>query len=146
MRRQRYWIGQMATRFDFVRIMFLVAALNDLNIKMCDIGNAYLNAETRERVWFRAGTEWGSSRAGCQVMIVRALYGLKTSGAEWKKTFAEYIKHTLAYDPCIRADDNIYLRAEKTGDGHKYYSYIVVYVDDVLCIHEHPDRVLCMIN
>ena len=131
---------------DSVRIMFLVAALNDLNIEMCDIGNAYLNAETRERVWFRAGSEWGSSRAGCQVMIVRALYGLKTSGAEWKKTFAEYIKHTLGYDPCIGADDNIYLRAEKTGDGHEYYSYIVVYVDDVLCIHQHPDRVLSMIN
>ena len=55
---------------DSVRIMFLVATLNDLNIKMCDIGNVYLNAETRERVWFRAGSEWGSSRAGCQVMIV----------------------------------------------------------------------------
>ena len=35
---------------DSVRIMFLVAALNDLDIKMCDIGNAYMNAETRERV------------------------------------------------------------------------------------------------
>ena len=44
------------------------------------------------------------------------------------------------------ADDNIYPRAEKTGDGHEYYSYIVVYVDDVLCIHQCPDRVLSMIN
>ena len=36
---------------DSVRIMFLIAVLNDLDVKMCDIGNAYLNAETRERVW-----------------------------------------------------------------------------------------------
>ena len=28
---------------DSVRIMFLVAALNDLDVKMCDIGNAFLN-------------------------------------------------------------------------------------------------------
>ena len=35
--------------------MFLVAALNDLDIKMCDIKNAYLNDETRERLWFTAG-------------------------------------------------------------------------------------------
>ena len=41
---------------DSVPIMFLIAALNDLNIS--DIGNAYLNAETRERLWFRVGTEW----------------------------------------------------------------------------------------
>ena len=45
---------------DSVRIMFLIAALNDLDIKMCDIGNAYLNAETRERLWFQAGQKWGS--------------------------------------------------------------------------------------
>ena len=50
--------------------MFLIAALNGLDIKMCDIGNAYLNAETRERVWFRVGPEWGPSREGCQVIIV----------------------------------------------------------------------------
>ena len=131
---------------DSVRIMFLIAALNDLDIEMCDIGNAYLNAETRERVWFRAGDEWGSARAGCQVMIIRALYGLKTSGAEWKKTFADYIKHTLGYDPCIGADDNVYLRAEKTSDSNEYYSYIVVYVDDVLCLHKDPGRILNMIN
>ena len=67
---------------DLVRIMFLIAVLNDLNIKMCDIVNAYLNTETRERVWFTAGSEWGKSREGCQVIIIRALYGLKSSGAE----------------------------------------------------------------
>ena len=71
---------------DSVRIMFLVAALNDLDVKMCNIGNAYLNAETKERVWFQAGPEWGKSREGSTVIIVRALYGLKSSGAEWKKT------------------------------------------------------------
>ena len=74
--------------------MFLVAALNNLDVKMCDIGNAYLNAETRERLWFTAGQEWGS-RARYEVIIVRALYGLKTSGAKWKKTFSSYIKNNL---------------------------------------------------
>ena len=131
---------------DSVRIMFLVAALNDLDIQMCDIGSAYLNAETRERVWFKAGAEWGDVRAGSQVIIIRALYGLKSSGAEWKKTFSDYIKYTLGYEPCVGADDNIYLRAEKTSDGQEYYSYLVVYVDDVLCINKDPKKVLDMIN
>jgi hypothetical protein len=126
--------------------MFLVAALNDLDIQMCDIGNAYLNAETRERVWFRAGAEWGDTKVGSQVIIIRALYGLKSSGAEWKKTFSDYIRYTLGYEPCIGADDNIYIRAEKTTDGREYYSYIVEYVDDVLCIHISPEKVLNIIN
>ncbi|GFH48968.1 hypothetical protein CTEN210_05444 [Chaetoceros tenuissimus] len=101
--------------------MFLIAALNDLDIKMCDIGNAYLNAETRERVYFIAGPEWGS-RAGMPVTIVRALYGLKSSGAEWKKSFASYIKHTLGYEPCVGSDDNVYLKAMKDKDGNRDYA------------------------
>ena len=130
---------------DSVRIMFLIAALNDLDIKMCDIGNAYLNAETRERLWFQAGNEWGD-RSGCPVIIVRALYGLKSSGAEWKKTFAEYIRYTLGFEPCIGADDNVYIKAEKDNDGNEYYSYLIVYVDDVLLIHKDPDKYMNLIN
>ena len=98
--------------------MLLVAALNDLDIKMFDIVNAYLNSETRERLWFTAGQEWGS-RAGYEDIIVHALYGLKTNGAEWKKTFSSYIKNTLGYSACIGADDNVYLRADKDEDGNK---------------------------
>ena len=101
--------------------MFLVSALNDLDVKMCDIGNAYLNAETRERQWFTAGQDW-KIRVGYEVIIVRALYVLKTSGVEWKKTFSSYIKNTLGYSTCIGADDNVYLRAEKDEDGNEYYS------------------------
>ena len=60
---------------------------------------------------------------------------LKKSGAEWKKTFSSYIKNTLEYSACIGADDNFYLRAEKDEDGNEYYSYLFVYVEDVLSIH-----------
>ena len=35
---------------DSVRIGFLLAALNDLELLAADVGNAYLNAPTRERV------------------------------------------------------------------------------------------------
>jgi hypothetical protein len=45
---------------DSVRIAFLTAALNDVNVMTCDIGNAYLNAPCRERIWFVAGPEFGS--------------------------------------------------------------------------------------
>lgn len=30
--------------------------------------------------------------------------------------------------------------------GNKYYSYLIVYVDDVLCIDKEPDKILNMIN
>ena len=80
------------------------------------------------------------------MIIVRALYGLKPSGAEWKKTFASYIKNTLGYSPCIGADNNVYLGLEKNENGEEYYSYLVVYADGVLSIHKDPDKVLNIVN
>ena len=40
---------------DTVRIAFLVAALNNLNIFAGDIQNSHLNAETEEKIFFYAG-------------------------------------------------------------------------------------------
>jgi hypothetical protein len=61
---------------DSVRIGFLLAALNNLDLVSIDIGNAYLQAKTKERVYTIAGPEFGELQ-GQKVIIVRALYGLK---------------------------------------------------------------------
>ena len=44
---------------DSVRIVLMIAALNDLDIEGADIENAYLTAPCRERVWMRGGIEFG---------------------------------------------------------------------------------------
>ena len=54
---------------ESVRLMFLIAALNDLNVVMTDIGNAYLNAKVREKIWSTAGPEFGEHN-GAVVLIV----------------------------------------------------------------------------
>ena len=58
---------------DSVRIAFLVAALNDLDVFACDIGNAYLNAKCREKIWFEAGVECGKSLKGRVMKLTHAL-------------------------------------------------------------------------
>ena len=42
---------------ESVKIAFLITALNDLDVMLCDIGSAYLNAPCREKIWFVAGQE-----------------------------------------------------------------------------------------
>jgi hypothetical protein len=120
---------------DSVRLAFLLAALNDLDIMACDIGNAYLNAPCRERVWFVAGPEFGS-RQGTVVKVVRALYGLKSSGASWRSMFNTTIRD-MGFEPTV-ADPDVYRRAFAKPSGFKYYEYILVYVDDVLIISHEP--------
>ena len=120
---------------DSVRLAFLIAALNDLKILACDVGNAYLNAPCREKVWFIAGPEFGS-RQGTVIKIVRALYGLKSSGASWRAMFNNTIRD-MGFESTI-ADPDAYRRAFTKPDGFKYYEYLLVYVDDVLIISHDP--------
>jgi hypothetical protein len=60
---------------DSVRIAFLIAALNGLDILAGDVQNAYLNAPTKERCYTIAGPKFCPDNEGRPVMIVRALYG-----------------------------------------------------------------------
>jgi len=73
---------------ESICIAFTIAALNDLQVFAANVGNAYLNAPCREKIWTCAGKEFGSDE-GAVVIIVQALYGLKTSGAAWHATFAQ---------------------------------------------------------
>jgi hypothetical protein len=54
---------------ESVRIAFLLAALNDLQVCAANIGNAYLNANCHEKIWTIAGPEFGSKKGS--VMIIR---------------------------------------------------------------------------
>jgi hypothetical protein len=55
--------------------------LNDLYLIAADIGNAYLNVPTKENVNKTCGMEFGHRRK--IAVIIKALYGLKSSGAAW---------------------------------------------------------------
>jgi len=120
---------------DSVRIGFLIAALNNLDLVAADIGNAYLQAETKEKVYTIAGHEFGELQ-GKTIIIVRALYGLKSSGAAWHDHFAQTL-HDLGFKTSY-ADPDVWLRPNVKGSGFKYYEYILVYVDDLLIISHEP--------
>ena len=61
---------------DTVQIGLLVAALNGLNILAGDIQNVFLEAPTKEKVFFYAGEEWKSNKDRI-VVVVRAFYMVK---------------------------------------------------------------------
>ena len=67
---------------DSVRIILLVAALNDLEVLCGDVQNAYLTALNKEKVYTRVGKEFtcvpdNEDLAGKILIISKALYGLK---------------------------------------------------------------------
>jgi hypothetical protein len=89
---------------ESVRIAFLIAALNDIEILSTDVGNAYLQAPTRKRVHTTAGPEFGPHRIAQTVIIVRALCGMKSSGASWHTQLSETL-YDLNFKPTIADPD-----------------------------------------
>jgi hypothetical protein len=73
---------------ESVRLAFAIAGLNDLEVHAADASNACLHAPSREKIWTVAGPEFGSD-SGCVMVIVRALHGLKSSGASWRAMLAQ---------------------------------------------------------
>jgi hypothetical protein len=124
---------------DSVRIALLIAALNDLDVMACDIQNAYLCADCRERIWTRAGTEFGSE-AGTPMLVIKALYGLRSSGAAFRALLAETLVK-LGYKPSY-ADPDVWMRPAVRPNGTEYYEYVLCYVDDVLCISADPMKTM----
>ena len=62
-----------------LRLVLFLAELNKLEVYSTDIGNAYLEAQTSEKVYIIAGPEFGECE-GHTLIIFKALYGLCTSG------------------------------------------------------------------
>lgn len=125
---------------ESVRIAFLVAALNDIDLLMFDVGNAYLNAATSEKLYTIAGKEFGPDEEGKIMIIRRALYGLKSSGAAYRAHFAATLTE-LGFTSC-KADPDVWMRAAMKSDGFKYYEYILTYVDDCLVVSHDPKLIV----
>jgi hypothetical protein len=129
---------------DSVRIAFLLAALNEVEIKTIDIENAYLNAKAREKVYTTAGPEFRPDKQGRPVIIERALYGLKMSGATWHAQLTETLR-SMQFVPSM-ADPDVWMRAACKENGYSYYEYLLVYVDDILILSHNPTPILTCIQ
>ena len=116
---------------NLVQIMLMIAALNDINLQAGDIKNAYLTAPCREKIWTRAGPESGIDE-GKVFIVVRALYGLKSSGAAFREFLAERLDD-MEFKSSI-SDPDVWTREATKSDGEEYYKYILIYVDDLLAI------------
>jgi hypothetical protein len=109
-----------------------------------DIQGAYLNAPCHECVHTICGDEFGHELKGRIAVIVKALYGLKTSAFAWRTHPAEKLCD-LGYSACI-ADHDVWMRPNTKPNGFKYYEYVLVYTDDIWGISHNPLDVLTKLD
>ena len=117
-----------------LRMCIFLAELNDMEAYATDIGNAYLEATTQEKVCINAGSEFGAL-SGHLLIIHKALYGLRSSGKEFGDLLAHCLKE-LGFEQS-RAESEIFMRE---SDGK--YEYVATYVDDLCLVMKEPEAFL----
>jgi hypothetical protein len=123
-----------------LRLVTFLAELNHLSLWGADVGNAYLEAETREKLYIIAGPEFGS-REGHVLVIKKALYGCKLSGKMWSEKCADTLRE-MGFVPS-KADKDVWMR--RTKDGLRY-EYVAVYVDDLELALEKPQELIDLLR
>jgi hypothetical protein len=114
-----------------LQLCMFLTELNGLKVEAADIGNAYLETYTKEKLYIIAGYEFGD-RQGNVLVIVKALYGLRTSGARFHEKFADTLKD-MGFNPC-KADQDVWMK-----DCTTHYEYICVWVDDLAVMMKDPN-------
>ena len=115
-----------------LRITIFLSVLNKLDLWGADIGNAYLEATTDEKVYIVAGPEFEELQ-GHILVIQKALYGLKSSGLRWSQKLHD-IMIDIGFKPS-KADPCVWL---KPNVEENHYEYIAIYVDDLLIAMKNP--------
>ena len=106
--------------------------LNDLEIWGADVGNAYLEAYTDEKLCIIAGPEFKELQGHLLIMI-KALYRTHSGGARWHDRLFDILQE-LNFKPS-KADPDVWMRPEPGGTC---YEYIAVYVDDLAIAAKDP--------
>lgn len=123
---------------ESVLIALPLVSLNGMIVLTADIQNAYLHANCREKIYIIAGKEFGSN-CGKAMIITRAIYGLKSSGTAFRALLAKQL-NMIGYT-ATRGDPNVWYHPIQKGD-HKYYEYVLVYVDDLLAVSFNPQQTM----
>ncbi|MEM7375743.1 MAG: reverse transcriptase domain-containing protein, partial [Bacteroidota bacterium] len=121
---------------EAVRLGFMIARINDLHVCAGDIGNAFLNAHTNEKLFIVAGPEFGPKLEGKRLIIDKSIYGLKSSGARFHE-LTSVVLADMGFKP-TKADPNLLMRIHP--DGH--YKYCSRFVDNVIAFAKDPLSVM----
>ena len=119
-----------------LRLVIFLGKLNNLELWGADIGNAYLEVFTDEKLYIVAGPEF-QELEGYILIFLKALYGLKSSGKRWAEVIHGILRD-MKFLPS-KADPCIWLRK---APNLRWYEYIAVYVDDLCIAAESPSAII----
>ena len=76
---------------ETIRMVFVLAAMNNLDVCAADISTAFLYGKTREKIYVIAGKEFGRNE-GKRMILDKGLYGLASSAARFHDKLASSLR------------------------------------------------------
>ena len=117
-----------------IRVIIFLAKLNNLPVYFTDIGNAYLEASTKEKVYIIAGSEFGELE-GHTLKINIALFRLQSFGLLWHEHLANSLQEMKFTN--TKAENDIWMK--RNGQN---FIYIASYVDDLCLVAKEPEKII----
>ena len=111
-------------RFETLRTLLALAAVNNWNIRQFDIKGAYLHGTLHEVIYMRQ-PEAFDDNSGKVCRLIRPLYGLKQSGNVWNEEFTTTMV-TLGFTQ-LKTDYCCFIRHRNNS-----FTIVIVWVDDIL--------------
>ena len=112
-------------RWESIRSVLCIAALNDLELRHLDVKNAYLNAPLDEEIYMVA-PEGSTSKYW---RLRKGLYGLRQAGRQWYLHLHDAYS-SLGYTRC-QSDWSVYHRRQDSS-----FSISATSVDDILLVSD----------
>ena len=98
------------------------------------MGNAYLEAFTKEKVCIVAGPKFGPLKCR-DLIIVKLLHGLRTSSLSWNERIANCLQE-MRFEPHKMEPDTWFLPR-----GEDHYEYITFCVDNLIITYKDPKNI-----
>ena len=124
-------------RFESLRLLLALAALEDWHIHQMDVKSAFLNGVLEEEIYMEQPT--GFVVAGQETRVCRlkkALYGLKQASRAWNLQFHGVLTG-LGFTRTF-SDAGVYVCHQHGGDGALI---IILYVDDITLLGSSLEKV-----
>ena len=115
-----------------LRMVVFLSQLNDFEIWGADVGNAYLEAYTDQKLCIIVGPEFKELQGHLLIMI-KTLHETRSGGARWHDRLFDILQE-LKFKSS-KADPDVWMRPEPGGTC---YEYIAVYVDDLAIAAKDP--------
>src|SRR6266404_1179971 len=113
--------------FESLRLLLVLAVLEDWHIHQMDVKSAFLNGVLDEEIYMEQPPGFITSGAELKVcQLKKSLYGLKQAPHQWNIAF-----HTALTELGLKwmaCDAGIYVHPQRGGMGSLY---LILYVDDV---------------